>query len=114
MTHPELVKALVKPGKSILESTTPVKADLTHMALGVAGEAGEIVDCIKKYTIYNKELDMQNLIEELGDMEFFLERIRQILNVTREHVLEHNIDKLTKRYGEKYSDAAAQARADKQ
>lgn len=64
--------------------------------------------------IYRKELDRENVIEELGDLEFYLEGIRQGLGLTREECLEHNIRKLSKRYeGLKYSDKAAQDRADK-
>ena len=99
-THPELVEALVKPAKEIASQLTddPLKAHLAHMALGVAGEAGEIVDCIKKFSIYGKELDMKNLLEELGDMEWYLEGIRAPLEIERGLTLELNIDKLLKRY----------------
>ena len=39
-----------------------------HMALGMAGEMGEIIDAIKKAEIYGKELDRVNLAEEVGDV----------------------------------------------
>lgn len=109
-----LVAALVKPGESIVAELTPGKADLLHMAVGVAGEAGELVDAIKKHVIYNKPIDLDNVIEELGDMEFYMERIRQRLNIRREETIEATIAKLQRRYESMaYSDAAAQTRADK-
>lgn len=113
MTHRELVKALVKDGRTISEEMNGNKAHIIHMILGVAGEVGELLDAIKKAAIYNKPLDMENVIEEFGDIEFYLEGLRQGLGVTREETLEVNITKLTKRYGAVYSDQAAITRADK-
>lgn len=108
-----MVAALVKPGQQIIDSLTPEKADLWHMATGVAGEAGELLDAIKKHVVYNKELDRTNVIEELGDLEFYMEKLRQNLGITREETIIVNIEKLGKRYANGYSDQAAQARADK-
>jgi uncharacterized protein YabN with tetrapyrrole methylase and pyrophosphatase domain len=53
------------------------------------------------------------MVEELGDLEFYMERIRQIVGITREETLKANIEKLSVRYGKTYSNEAAQARADK-
>lgn len=114
MKHSDMVAALVKPGSAIVLQLSPEKADLWHGATGVVGEAGELIDAIKKHVIYDKPLDLDNVIEELGDMEFYMEQIRQRLGLTREQTLEANITKLRVRYeGLKYSDAAAQARVDK-
>lgn len=114
ITHPELVAALVKPGQDILDSLTPLKCHLWHMASCIPGEAGELFDAIKKLTIYGKILDRQNVIEELGDLEFYMQGLRDALNITREETLAANIAKLSKRYvGLTYSDKSAQERADK-
>lgn len=114
-THPELVAALVKPGEQILRELTPSDCNLIHMAVGLAGEAsGELLDAIKAHVIYRKPLNMQNIIEELGDIEFYLEGLRQELKIPREDCLEENIRKLSRRYDTlKYSDTAAVERADK-
>lgn len=115
--HDEMVRTLAKPGQDIISSLTPETADLLHMALGVGGEAGELEDAIKKHVIYNKPLDRENVVEELGDLEFYMRRIRQVVGITRQETLNHNITKLLKgknaRYKEGYSDKAAQDRADK-
>jgi len=113
-THPELVAALVKRPSLIRETLSCEKVDLIHAVLGISGEAGELLDAIKKHAIYNKPIDLENVIEELGDLEFYIEQLRQRLVITREETLEHNIAKLSVRYaGLNYSDAAAQERADK-
>lgn len=113
MDYAEMVRRLAKPGYAVVDGLTAESAHLLHMAVGVSGEAGELLDAIKKVAIYCKPLDRANVVEELGDLEFFVEGLRQGLGITRAETLEANIAKLGKRYGTAYSDAAAQARADK-
>lgn len=113
-----------------------------HMVLGMAGEVGELLDCLKKL-VYNKVLDLDNLVEELGDFEFyykgfcFVERteeqilpieqhslklikgwfqvIKNCYGITQTQLEQANIQKLSKRYQQlTYSDEAAQIRADKE
>jgi NTP pyrophosphatase (non-canonical NTP hydrolase) len=57
-----------------------------HATMGMAGEAGELLDAIKKNYVYNKALDYTNIIEELGDFEWYAEALRQSLGVTRDFV----------------------------
>ncbi len=114
ITHPQLVSMLAKPGGKIIADLTPDSAHLLHMAVGVAGESGELLDAIKKATFYCKPLDRENVVEELGDLEFYMEGLRQATGITREEVLAHNIAKLMKRYSSgTYSDKEARDRADK-
>jgi len=112
--HNEMVRALVKSGDIIAKEINSYDAHLIHMAIGISGEAGELLDAIKKQVIYRKPLDRENVLEELGDLEFYMEGMRQGLGITREDCLEANIKKLGKRYkGMKYTDISAQERADK-
>jgi NTP pyrophosphatase (non-canonical NTP hydrolase) len=113
--HAQMVAKLVKPGEAILKSLTPEKADLWHMATGVSGESGELLDAVKKVVAYNRPLDRANVIEELGDLEFFMEGVRNNLRITREETLAANMEKLEERYeGFNYSDEQAHLRRDKQ
>lgn len=112
--HADMVSCLIKDGETIRQELTPMDCRLIHAVMGVAGEAGELLDAIKKHTMYRKPLDLPNVIEELGDLEFFMQDIREVLGITRDQTLEANIDKLPVRYpGMKYSDQRAQFRADK-
>jgi NTP pyrophosphatase (non-canonical NTP hydrolase) len=112
--YSDMVRVLAKDGNEIAENMSGEEAHLLHMAVGVSGEAGELIDAVKKAVIYRKPLDRENVIEELGDIEFYLEGLRQGVGVTREETLNANKAKLGKRYeGFKYSDNAAQTRADK-
>lgn len=112
--HSEMVAALAKPGGDIIADLSPTRAHDLHMAVGISGEAGELLDAVKKGSIYNKPYDRENLVEELGDIEFYMEGLRQSLNITREETIAANTAKLGKRYSEgTYSNKQAQDRADK-
>lgn len=87
--------------------------NLMHAALGLAGEAGEFVDCIKKNLVYEQPLNRENAIEELGDLLWFVALSCETLNVNMGDVAAQNIEKLSVRYPEKYSDFLAEKRADK-
>lgn len=109
-----MVAKLSKPGDQIKEELTGRQAHMLHMAVGISGEAGEILDAIKKHTIYQKSLDVANVVEELGDLEFFMEGLRAAIGVSRDEVLAKNMNKLSVRYHKGlYSNEQAQARADK-
>lgn len=115
MEYGAMVTALAKPGEDILSGLTPRKAHILHMAIGVAGEAGELLDAIKKYCIYGKRLDLDNVTEELGDLEFYMEGLRQGIDVPRRQILAQNQVKLLEgRYKSgSYSDEQAIKREDK-
>lgn len=91
------------------------EATAMHAGVGIAGEAGEILDSLKKTWVYNKPLDRANVIEEIGDMLFYTRKLMDMMGVDLTEVLNANMVKLNKRYPSgKYSDAEAQARADKE
>lgn len=113
--YEDMVQALVKPGLDIIANLSPGRANELHMAVGVSGEAGELLDAVKRHVIYGKPLDRDNVIEELGDLEFYMQGLRAELGITRDETLQANKRKLLgKRYTSgTYTDAQAIARADK-
>ena len=112
--HHKLTTRLAKPGGDIIITLTPEKAHLLHMAVGVCTEAGELLDALKKHVFYNQELNVENVVEEIGDALFYLQGICNTLNIGMALCKIHNIVKLEKRYGETYSDEAAKNRVDKE
>lgn len=93
---------------------TPEKAALLHAAIGIAGEAAEILDAVCSFVSgHSEKLDFPNVLEESGDLEFYHEDLRFNVGFSREEALMHNNDKLATRYPEGYTDQAAQERADK-
>jgi len=113
MSHSDLVFTRLKQPIDIFNQFDIEKANLVHLVLGLVGEAGELLDAIKKNYAYNKRLDIENVKEELGDIEFYLEGLRQHLGFTREEILEHNLNKLLIRYRKGYTDHEASNRRDK-
>lgn len=112
--YEQFVRSIVKPGNDILLQLTPLQASILHMAVGVSGEAGELLDAIKKHAVYQKQLDFDNVREEAGDILFYLTGLLNELGLTLNECIEANVEKLSKRYPEKrYTNEAAIARADK-
>ena len=113
-SHADMVTALKKSGAALGETLTDHKIDAWHGATGVCTEAGELLDAMKKYVVYNKPLDRENVIEELGDLEFYMEMVRQSFGIRRVETLAGNMTKLAQRYKNfVYTDQQAQDRADK-
>ena len=77
---------------------------LLNIGLGLTGEAGEVADLIKKNAFHGHGLDNSKLIEEAGDVLFYLAWLADTLDVTFEHIADNNIRKLQKRYPEGFSE----------
>ncbi len=113
VSYSDFVASRVKNPEDIIETLDTEKVDLIHASFGLAGEVGELVDAVKKHFAYNKPLDIVNIREELGDIEFYLEHFRSVLDIDRDEIIQENIDKLTKRYASGYTDQQASDRNDK-
>ena len=112
-THREFVRKLCKAGSVIAEELTPDDCHRLHMAIGISGEAGELLDAIKKATIYRKPLDIANIVEECGDLLFYISGMLDSIGVDIESAMAANTSKLSIRYGKSYSDKSAIERLDK-
>ena len=66
--------------------------------LGIAGETGEVVDLIKKVVAHDHPLDQQKLVEELGDVLWYISALATLMGVQLEDVALANVAKLKKRY----------------
>ena len=115
VTYSNFVASHIKDGEDIRVAIRAIDCHYLHMLIGLSGEVGELQDAFKKHIMYDKPLDIVNVIEELGDIEFYLAGLRQSLGVTKVEILTANINKLEKRYSlGKYSNTQAQERADKE
>lgn len=85
---------------------------LTHGALGLAGEAGEVVDMVKKAVMFNKPVDETKLTEEMGDVIYYMAVICRAVGTDFEKIMAQNIKKLEARFPNGFSEAAALARKD--
>lgn len=87
-------------------SEVPTNGDvLSYMALGVAGEAGEVADTVKKlrrrenppgdFTVEN---DAAVVAEELGDLLWYVDRLANELDLSMGEVLAMNAEKIERRH----------------
>jgi len=87
---------------------------IIHAHLGLSSETGEIGDAIKKHVIYGQPLDIANLLEECGDILWYVSLMVSACDSSLEQVMEMNIDKLRKRYPNNFTEELAAKRLDKQ
>ena len=73
---------------------------LSNMAMGITGEAGEVVDILKKHLYQGHELDIPHIIEELGDVMFYIVNLCNLLDIDLEKTIANNYYKLLERYPE--------------
>jgi len=78
-------------------------ARLLHGMIGVCTEAGELQDMVKKALIYNKPFDRVNVLEECGDVLWYLALCLDACGFTMQEAMERNIAKLRTRYPDKFS-----------
>lgn len=60
--YKDFVASRAKPGQAIIDTLTPAKTHLLHMAIGIMGEVVELAFAPNS----------ENIREELGDIEFYL------------------------------------------
>lgn len=85
-------------------------ARLMHAALGACTEVGELQDAIKKNLIYGKPFDGVNVMEECGDVLWYLALALDAAGFTLEYCMQRNIDKLRKRFPDKFTQDRALTR----
>lgn len=94
---------------------TPVER-LVHASLGLCTESGEVTTEVKRMAIYGKLLDeerKQHIAEEIGDVMWYLAIAADAIGMQMGDIAEANIAKLKERFPDKYTNEAAEARADK-
>lgn len=105
MTPEEYIKKALRTERKDYDfvETNNVSPRVENGILGVAGEAGELIDAMKTAKIYRKGFDRINIIEEMGDMMWYLALMADALDVTFEEIWDKNIRKLKARYPEKFT-----------
>jgi NTP pyrophosphatase (non-canonical NTP hydrolase) len=91
----QLYREQVRNGLRVKDGIDPI----THCALGLAGEAGEVADLIKKEQYEGQPpLDKEKMLLELGDALWYLSAIADRYDWSLETVATANIGKLAKRH----------------
>ena len=86
-----------------------IGADRTHeqqlanAALGLAGEAGEVADAMKKHLFHDWPLDRDAMAKELGDCLWYVAAMATALGMRLDEIGADNIEKLRRRYPDGFS-----------
>lgn len=87
--------------KEAMESLNPSLNNdevLLNGVMGLCGESGEVIDILKKHLSQGHELNKDKMIEELGDVAWYLAETAFALGVDLDTVLANNLTKLANRY----------------
>lgn len=85
-------------------------ANFLHATMGISTEAGELLDVMKKYLAYGRIIDRVNIAEEIGDVLWYVAIILRELEMSFEDAMQMNINKLEKRFPEKFTEENATQR----
>ena len=85
---------------------------LENYALGIAGEAGEIADHIKKQLYQGHTWNSDELIVEIGDLLWYLSNLAYKANRDMSECLDAVLSKLQKRYPEGFEEDRSRNRVE--
>lgn len=92
------LKEYQEKSKRTLNRDLTKHEQIDNMVYGIIGEAGEVVDLLKKTRFQGHTIDRDKLQEELGDVMFYVVNLCNILGFDLEEIIEGNYNKLLKRY----------------
>lgn len=104
MVEPEELSASPDPETSFswysheAKRTRKHQGDLLFPVVGLTGEIGEIAEPIKKHLFHGKTLDREALLQEVGDVLWYLEALASDLGSSLGEVARENIAKLRLRH----------------
>lgn len=78
--HKQMVLRLKKPGEVIRQTMTATDCDLVHMGGCLMGEASELYEAMT-----SKESTANDILEELGDFEFYWVACAELLGLNRQN-----------------------------
>jgi NTP pyrophosphatase (non-canonical NTP hydrolase) len=81
-------------------------------ALGLAGEAGEVAEMVKKGILHQHGLFYEKMAKELGDCLWYIAAICTEMELDMGEVMAANIEKLKVRYPDGFNSADSVARVD--
>lgn len=81
-------------------------------ALGLAGEAGEFANMVKKLTAHGHDISNDELSDELGDVLWYLAEAATACGLTLNQIAAQNVDKLRTRYPDGFSEERSRNRED--
>ena len=96
-----------------MRSDLPYELICSNMCMGLSGETGETIDIFKKHIYQGKVLDINDVIEEIGDILWYIANLCNVNKITMKECMDANVEKLRKRYPNGFTIKDALERADK-
>ena len=87
-----------KLAMTTLNKDIPQDQIIVNACLGLSGEVGEVNDLLKKHLFQGHDLNKKDLINELGDIAWYLAEAATALGIDLEDIFVGNIEKLRKRF----------------
>lgn len=110
LTWAAYTRAVERTARSAPLHKTRRRDQLTNFALGLAGEAGEVVEAVKKHVYHQHPLDRDHLVEELGDVLWYVTALASALGVPLDDIAAANVAKLLARYPEGFDPVRSRER----
>jgi NTP pyrophosphatase (non-canonical NTP hydrolase) len=82
--------------KAITTAIYPKEVSIMYPALGLAGEAGEVANKVKKL-LRDKKLDRDGIKSELGDCLWYIAVLAEDLGISLSSIASDNLEKLGRR-----------------
>lgn len=79
------------------------KEAMTAAALGLAGEAGEVIELIKKHLFHGHSLNRLDVQKEIGDVLWYAAVLAEACGISLDIVAKANVEKLKERYPEGFT-----------
>ena len=83
---------------------------LGNAALGLAGEAGEVADIIKKHLYQGHPPEPDKIADEVGDVLWYCALAARAINASLDDIALHNVHKLQRRYPQGFDTTRSQRR----
>lgn len=77
---------------------------LLEGVMGMAGEAGECVELLKKHLFQGHDLDREHMAKEIGDVAWYVALAADALGYSLDEIMRMNLEKISDRYPEGYDD----------
>jgi NTP pyrophosphatase (non-canonical NTP hydrolase) len=104
--------AALRTAKRTLSGTPAREREVLILGLGIAGEAGEVADLLKKGIGHEHGVDRDKLCEEIGDVIWYCAALADSYGLTLSKVVDVNVTKLLTRYPNGFSVEASKNRVD--
>lgn len=97
--------------QAMARRTAPEDGDqssvMLHALLGIISEAGELADQLKRAYYYEETFDAVHWAEEIGDLQWYVALGAGAINLDLATCMMANLQKLAKRYPEKFNQKQA-------